>query len=280
VYCLNATGDGAGSTEMLWSYSPVSTSPDPSLERLLAPIIGPGRVWVTAIDYIGWESVEGGAAKIYTFGVSVYGFGLQNHAPATPGAPSGPSEGLVGQELTFTASTTDPDAGDLLWYSFSWGDGSSKDWIGPYESGVTVTQKHTWSNGGSFAVKVEAKDFFTVTPSSVQLPVKIYQTTLEIGSITGGTSVSSEVKNTGTLTGSNINWTITVKGGFLGLINVEKTGGPISAIAAGGSSGPIKTGLILGLGPVTITVNASGENIKEVSKTATGFTFFIFTSVK
>ena len=83
--------------------------------------------------------------------------------PVTTSAPpakpilDGPDEGVYNQELTFTAVTTEPD-GEQVFYLFDWGDGETSDWLGPYDSGVTIEAIHSWTGLGSFYVKVKAKD--------------------------------------------------------------------------------------------------------------------------
>ena len=70
---------------------------------------------------------------------------------------TGPSSGKVGDELVFTASTTDAD-GDTLYYLFDWGNDVYSNWIGPSSSGDVVEVSHSWSEEGSFDVRVIAKD--------------------------------------------------------------------------------------------------------------------------
>ncbi len=79
-----------------------------------------------------------------------------NQQPNKPVKPSGETNGKVGSEYIYTTSTTDPD-GDQICYLFDWGDEVSN-WDGPYNSGYPVTKSHTWSNQGTYAVKVKAKD--------------------------------------------------------------------------------------------------------------------------
>ena len=46
----------------------------------------------------------------------------------------------------------------MVYYLFDWGDGSDSGWLGPYESGAEVNATHTWSEVGSYGIKVKAKD--------------------------------------------------------------------------------------------------------------------------
>ncbi|MGF3585353.1 MAG: PKD domain-containing protein, partial [Thermoplasmatota archaeon] len=78
-------------------------------------------------------------------------------APEKPEKPSGPTSGKIGAEYTYTTSTVDPD-NDQVYYKWSWGDGTTSDWLGPYDSGETVTATHTWTTKGTYSVRVKAKD--------------------------------------------------------------------------------------------------------------------------
>ena len=79
-----------------------------------------------------------------------------NNAPNKPDTPSGQTNGKTGTSYTYSTSTEDLD-GDQVWYKWDWGDEVSN-WDGPYTSGDPVTTSHTWSNQGTYAVKVKAKD--------------------------------------------------------------------------------------------------------------------------
>jgi hypothetical protein len=80
-----------------------------------------------------------------------------NHRPNKPMTPSGPTNGEVGILYTYTSNTIDSD-GDIIYYWFDWGDGSSSGWIGPYPSGETVEASHKWTIPDDFWIKVKAKD--------------------------------------------------------------------------------------------------------------------------
>ncbi len=77
--------------------------------------------------------------------------------PATPSIPIGPTHGIINMEYTFFTSTTDPN-GDEIYYKFNWGDETTSTWLGPYSSGTTATASHSWSELGSYDIKVQAKD--------------------------------------------------------------------------------------------------------------------------
>ncbi|TLN01291.1 PKD domain-containing protein, partial [bacterium] len=81
---------------------------------------------------------------------------IQNRPPNTPSTPSGPTTGYTAIQYTFTTSATDPD-GNRIQYTFNWGDGQNTT-TGFYDSGSTVSAKHTWSKSGTYNIKVRAND--------------------------------------------------------------------------------------------------------------------------
>jgi len=98
---------------------------------------------------------------------------IANQPPNKPSRPSGQTEGKLGQEYSYTTSTTDPE-GNKISYLFDWGDGTDSGWIGPYNSGESVSVSHTWATKGSYSVKVKAKDVHDAESAwSDPLPVKM-----------------------------------------------------------------------------------------------------------
>jgi len=80
-----------------------------------------------------------------------------NDPPNKPNRPSGPNSGKPGVEYTFITKTTDIN-GDKVYFQWDWGDGTYSDWEGPYYSMETASSNHIWSEGGSYEVKVKARD--------------------------------------------------------------------------------------------------------------------------
>jgi hypothetical protein len=79
-----------------------------------------------------------------------------NKAPTVP-VISGPSAGVVGVPVTFKATATDPE-GDSIAFQFDWGDTSTLAWTNFVTSGETASVVHTYTDSGTFTVKVRAKD--------------------------------------------------------------------------------------------------------------------------
>ena len=78
-----------------------------------------------------------------------------------PAVPSGPSNIKAGQEYTYEANVnTQSGYWSNIYYKFSWGDGTESDWL------ESSTASHSWTNRGSYSVKVkallthESKDYF------------------------------------------------------------------------------------------------------------------------
>jgi hypothetical protein len=76
-----------------------------------------------------------------------------------PEAPliSGLRNGPRGIQYIYTLKTTDPD-GDGVSYGLDWGDNSSLEWFGPFQSGQEIQVHHTWIAEKNYTVRCQAKD--------------------------------------------------------------------------------------------------------------------------
>jgi hypothetical protein len=186
-----------------------------------------------------------------------------NEPPEKPTTPSGPTSGTTGVSYTFTTSTTDPNTGDQLYYKWDWGNGES-DWLGPYTSGQSVATAHKWLVAGDYQIKVKAKDsndLESAWSDTITIHI-IVGPHIEIGAISGGLKITAEIKNTGVLNATQVNWTISLEG-FV-IFGQEKSGN-ISTIIPDDTF-DISTGLVFGLGTINIIVTAA-----DAEKTATAF---------
>jgi len=167
--------------------------------------------------------------------------------------------------------TIDPESQDVR-YFIDWGDGSNSGWIGPYPSGQETLINHTWTQIGAYAITAKAKDIFNDESNwSEPFTVTILESNFEI-SITGGIGVNAVIMNNGTADATGVEWQIHVEGGILG--RIYKTVDGTIDIPAGGSK-TVGTGMLLGLGPLTIYVN-----VADIEQTATGTQIIIFSMVK
>jgi hypothetical protein len=94
-----------------------------------------------------------------------------NEPPDTPEI-TGETSGKTGNSYTYTASSSDPD-GDQIWYWFDWGDNTNTGWVGPYSSGIIVSESHIWNAQGMFHIKVKAKDSYDLESPWATLDVRM-----------------------------------------------------------------------------------------------------------
>ena len=91
---------------------------------------------------------------------------------------------------------------------------------------------------------------------------------LAIQNVKGPIGVKAEVKNIGDAAASNLEYTMTVTGGILGLI--DKTSDGTKTELAPGTTESISSGLILGFGKIVIEITANADNAGEVTETKEG----------
>jgi hypothetical protein len=85
----------------------------------------------------------------------------------------GVGSGYVGKSYSFTGYTTDPNR-DQIFYTFDWGDGSTSQ-TNLVNSGTSARISHTWSQAGTYPVRVMATDGNeVVSPWSTTKNVRIY----------------------------------------------------------------------------------------------------------
>jgi hypothetical protein len=107
------------------------------------------KIWVNATDPIGSGSYT---RKWYTFTTRIY-------VPPSPPTITGPAKGKIGVPTDYNFMTTNTE-GDLVYYFIDWGDNTNSDWIGPYQSGVEITESHIWFKKGDYTIKAKAKDIY------------------------------------------------------------------------------------------------------------------------
>jgi len=107
-----------------------------------------------------------------------------------------------------------------------------------------------------------------------KLPFHVTVPNVQIGAVTGGIGkVSMEIKNTGDGDATNVHWSISVKGGIAGKIDVTTTG-VITSLPASGTATVQTDKTLFGLGALTITLAAD-----PVTLSKTGKQFLFFTKV-
>jgi pyrrolidone-carboxylate peptidase len=109
-----------------------------------------------------------------------------NIPPNTP-TITGETNGAIKTLYDYAIQTTDPEQ-DNVQYFIDWGDNTNSGWIGPYNSGQTVSVSHSWDSEGTFTVKVKAKDSLTGKESdwgtlTVTMPYSYNKTTLQFAEL-------------------------------------------------------------------------------------------------
>jgi len=78
--------------------------------------------------------------------------------PCTPSI-IGPESGKTGWKYSYTFASEDPEE-EELYYWVDWGDNTTSDWIGPYNSGEKCIASYCWSEKGNYNIKVKTKDSY------------------------------------------------------------------------------------------------------------------------
>jgi subtilisin family serine protease len=200
-----------------------------------------------------------------------------NLPPDDPPAPTGEDEGITKVEYSFSSSTTDPE-GEQIYYMFNWGDNTTTDWIGPFDSGSSVSADHAWDEQGIYEVKVCAKDVngsesHWSEPHSINILKGPF---MRVQQIYGGLlSVNALISNLGEVEASDINWCIEVEGGTV--LFGRTTTGVIDTLCPYGEI-TVNSNPIFGFGKISITATAEIlENTGE--KTNNGFLYIFYIHV-
>ena len=75
---------------------------------------------------------------------------LGEESISKPDKPSGPTSGIIGQELTYTTGGATSNLGHAVEYKFDWGDGSESGWGG-------TTKSHSYNDAGTYTIKTKAR---------------------------------------------------------------------------------------------------------------------------
>lgn len=116
----------------------------------------PGTMEANTTHYwkiVSWDSFGAtSVGPIWMFTTSE----AANNPPFTP-TITGPVKGKIAVDYPFNFTSIDPDANQIYFY-VDWGDNTSTDWQGPYDSGYILTLSHQWSVKGTYPLKAKVKD--------------------------------------------------------------------------------------------------------------------------
>ena len=120
-------------------------------------------VSLTVIDNDGATDTDNTTITIYP----------ENNPPQKPSIPTGENSGKIEVEYTYITSTIDED-NNLLLFKWSWGDGTTSEWMGPYASNETCEAVHSWTEQNNYEIKVKARDEYGLESEwSDPLPVSM-----------------------------------------------------------------------------------------------------------
>ena len=195
----------------------------------------------------------------------------QNTPPKKPATPTGPIQGEAGISLQFSGAGFDIDNNDI-YLKWDWGDGSHSGWQGPYQSGSTIVGNHTWEMGGDFDVKIKIKDILGgMSQWSDPLLVNIGAPVIDIDAPSNGFSpIQFSIKNIGQAIAKQINWTLDVKGGLLGLVKALETG-THDMLSINEQIMIITTKELFGLGPLVIQIEVNAKYGQTTTEQVQGF---------
>jgi hypothetical protein len=202
---------------------------------------------------------------------------MTNDPPDTPGQPSGPTEGFAGENLVYSARTSDPN-GHQIYYWFDWGNGENSGWLGLYQSNETVSESYAWPESGEYEIRVKAKDIYDAESNwSEPLIVNISEPQipqLEIILIQGGLfRITALIQNVGDVEATNVNWNISLISGRI--FRGRRSSGTIPSISPGGIVA-IYSKLIIGFGKPDIIVNVETPEGSSDMKSTGARIFWIF----
>jgi outer membrane protein assembly factor BamB len=67
--------------------------------------------------------------------------------------------GIKGVTYEYSFTSIDNEY-NPVWYYVDWGDGTSSDWLGPYNSDYKLTLEHSWIKKNKYTIRAKAKDIF------------------------------------------------------------------------------------------------------------------------
>jgi predicted amidohydrolase len=149
-------GDNAGSVYVFkhigttWSRHVKMLAPDGMEDDLFG--------WSVAIDddyaIIGARGADGKEPR--TGSAYVFKNFSEFQSPSIPSI-NGPTSGKVMVKHIFFISAIDPYYNDV-YYFIDWGDNTTSDWFGPFNSGKEISVNHTWLKQGNFIIRIKAKN--------------------------------------------------------------------------------------------------------------------------
>ncbi len=138
-----------------------------------------GDSWTNESSLSGSHNVESSFSKYrstkmdeqITWDMCFKTYGRDSIPPDAP-VINGPKSARYNESQSYIFITNDPD-GDDVFYQILWGDGTSEDWIGPYNSDELITVDHSWVEQGIYIIVARAKDVYGYVSEWTEFEVEI-----------------------------------------------------------------------------------------------------------
>jgi len=157
TYSTSATDPNGDQVKYGWDWNGDDTVDDWTNLHISGTVVSTSHTWGTPGTYNVKAKAkdEHGAMSGWSEPIIVTIEREENHPPEAPSI-TGPTSGKAGTEYSYNVTSTDPD-GDMIKYIIDWGDDTNITTI-LYNSGETVTVKHTWSEKGTYTIRSKAVD--------------------------------------------------------------------------------------------------------------------------
>jgi len=250
VYCVDALGNGDGTTDVIWQYETDA--------RLIQP----------ACIFDGTVIITGSASTLLGF--------------FTPNMPTieGPEQGYVNERLEFTAEIDSFAQSGQVQYMFDWGNGEDTYWL-PDEDGVPVgepfTIEYEYDIPGDYEVRVKVRDPEIETESG-WVSHMVHITPIRVISVSGGFGVDIQVRNDGVLA-KDLHWEVDLIGGQLPGFHLKKHyEGDVTPLEANATT-MISTPVMFGLGNFNINIKLEYAGEPTLEETVEGTILFFYVLV-
>jgi hypothetical protein len=197
--------------------------------------------------------------------------------PSPPVLPAGETPILPNTLTSYTTTVT--FSHQPIYYLWDWGDGTQT-LSGPHQPDQLTSVQHSWSIAGDYLIRVKTVNSIGEESQwSESLPIHVIGPILSVESISGTLlKINAALTNVGEETAENINWSISIEGGFL-LRGKESTG--LIGTLTPGEKTILISDLIIGFGRnVFITVQAEIPNGSQSVLQQNAMIFFPFIQLK
>jgi hypothetical protein len=236
--------------------------------RLTQTELGTYKTWNITNVVIGFDqSAEEGPMNVTIF---IYAKGTATHPGSVIVHDTWAVLNGTGQIITVplvTPVSLSPAGREEVWVAVQWTQAIEKTYYAVMDEGPAVLGKGDWINlGGGWQETHSTMDYNWCIGAIVEGQGLA---TIAFANIKGPIGIKADVQNTGDVDATNVVWSMAVKGGILGRINVTKTGTDATLVAH--QTLGISSGMFIGFGKISIVIKAHATNALEITATKSAF---------